>query len=74
MTTGKQPPFTPADALDALPRIAFDPHVVIEEHDFRQAELMQSVLAIARVDHLFESELVRAVVETALGHVPEPED
>lgn len=40
----------------------------------RQAELRQSVLLIAGVNHLTETELVRAVVENALGKLPEMDE
>lgn len=67
------PDFTLSQALDALPRLAFEPASTGGEEEFRRAELLQSVLAIARVDHLSESELVREVTRTALGKVPEIE-
>jgi hypothetical protein len=71
MDHDKARPFTPADSLDSLPRLSFNPQTTSEEHDFRQAELLQSVLAIARVDHVFESKIVREVVKAAIGQVPE---
>jgi hypothetical protein len=74
MATDKDGALTPAQSLDSLARLAFDPEAARDERDFRQAELLQSVLAIARVDHVFESELVRDVVKAALGHVPEVEE
>ena len=68
------PPFTPADALDTLPRLAFEPASRgTGDEEFRRAELLQSVLAIARVDHLSESELVREAAKAALGKLPEIE-
>jgi hypothetical protein len=69
----QDPVFTPAAALDSLPEIEFNPQRGNEEEEFRRAELLQSVLAIARVDHVSESELVREVVQTSLGHVPDIE-
>ena len=68
------PDFSPAQALDALPRLDFEPPSRGGgEEEFRRAELLQSVLAIARVNHLSESELVREVTRTALGKVPKIE-
>lgn len=66
--------FTPAESLDSLPKLVFDPQAAGDDQEFRRAELLQSVLAIARVDHVAESALVREVVKNALGHVPEIED
>lgn len=70
----KEVTFTPSESLDSLPKLVFDPGAADGEQEFRQAELLQSVLAIARVNHVSESELVRGVVKTALGKVPTIEE
>lgn len=67
----KVAPYSPAKALDTLPKLAFDPQTDSDEQELRRAELLQSVRAIARADHASESDLVREVVRTSLGHVPE---
>ncbi len=70
----KEEPITPAESLDNLPRLTFEPEKIDQEPDLRRTELLQSVLAIARVDHIVESQLVREVVNNALGHVPDIKD
>jgi hypothetical protein len=65
---------TPSEALESLPRIEFDPGDVSEDHELGRAELLQSVLSIAQVDHVTESQLVRDVVRNALGKLPEIEE
>ena len=67
----REPATTPLESLDSLPKIEFEPERSEEESDLRRAELMQSVLAIARMDHVNESQLVREAVRNALGRVPE---
>ncbi len=62
---------TPRDSLDSLPKLVFEPDLAEEESDLRRAELLQSVLAIAGMDHVSESKLVRDAVRNALGRVPE---
>ena len=65
---------TPDQCTKMLPEIP----LVVSERDaddtLRQAELRQSVLLIAGINHLKETELVRAVVENALGKLPEMEE
>lgn len=62
---------TPEACTTMLPEIP----LVVSERDaddtLRQAEIRQSVLLIAGVNHLSETQLVRAVVENALGKLPE---
>jgi hypothetical protein len=65
---------TPAESLDSLPKLNFEPEKTHEESEFRRAELLQSALAIAHIDHVAESQLVRKVVKNALGRVPEVGD
>jgi hypothetical protein len=67
----QQAAITPLESLDSLPKIEFEPERSEEESDFRRAELLQSVLAIAQLDHVSESQLVRDAVRNALGRIPE---
>jgi hypothetical protein len=67
----KQAALTPAQALDSLPKLEFDARRSGDEQELQRAELLQSVLAIAQVDHLAESRLVRSVVRNAGIHLPE---
>lgn len=62
---------TPAESLDSLKKLEYKPEQAKEESDLRRAELLQSVLLIAGVDHVSESKLVREAVRNALGRVPE---
>ncbi len=62
---------TPTEALKSLPRIDFEPEKSTENQEFGQAELLQSVLLITRMDHITESEMVRDAVKNALGKIPE---
>jgi hypothetical protein len=62
---------TPAESLSSLPKLVFEPEKTEEESEFRRAELLQSVLTIARIDHIAESQLVREAVKNALGKVPD---
>jgi hypothetical protein len=57
--------------LESLPKLVFEPETSDQEAEFRRAELLQSVLVIAGVNHVKESQLVRKVVQKALGHAPE---
>jgi hypothetical protein len=61
---------TPEESLDSLPKLAFEPRREEQESDLRRAELLQSALLIAGVDHVAESKLVLEVVKNALGQVP----
>lgn len=65
---------TPDQCTAMLPEIP----LAVSERDaddtLRQAELRQSVLLIAGINHLSETELVRAVVENALGKLPEMDE
>jgi hypothetical protein len=76
MSDGKRnvPAITPSEALESLPRIEFNPGDVSEDRELGRAELLQSVLAIAQIDHVAESQLVREVVRNALGKLPEIEE
>lgn len=70
----QQPAITPAESLDSLPQLGFDPAAAGEEPGLRRAELLQSVLMIARMDHVAESQLVRDAIRNALGRVPQVEE
>lgn len=65
---------TPDQCTLMLPEIP----LAVSERDaddtLRQAELRQSVLLIAGINHLSETELVRAAVENALGKLPEMDE
>lgn len=67
----KTEPITPLESLASLPPVEFTPGKEGDEGQLAQAELLQSVLPIARLDHVAESRLVRDVVKNALGRVPE---
>lgn len=62
---------TPEESLESLPKLVFEPEREERESDLRRAELLQSALLIAGIDHVAESKLVRAAVKNALGQVPE---
>jgi hypothetical protein len=62
--------FTPRKSIESLPAVEFSPDSAKEERELAQAELLQSVLRVAGLDHVTESKLVRDVVKTALGRVP----
>jgi hypothetical protein len=70
----KDDPITPVEALDSLPALPFDPEQAADAHALGRAELLQSVLAIARLDHVTESQLVRDAVRHALGSLPKVGD
>ena len=55
----EQAPITPEESLASLPQIKFEPGGPGEESGFRRAELLQSVLLIAGMDHATEAQFVR---------------
>ena len=65
---------TPDQCVAALPDIAFDPGSEENDDGLRRAELQQSLLAIADLNHVNETALVKSVVEHALGRLPEFEE
>jgi hypothetical protein len=71
MAKEREAAITPAESLDGLPKLAYDPERSGEETEFRRAELLQSDLEIARMDQGAESQVVRDAVRAALGKVPE---
>jgi len=62
---------TPLEALETLPAIEFNPEQAVEDRELGRAELLRSVLAIARLDHVAESRIVREAVTNALGRIPD---
>ncbi len=60
--------------MGILPELVFDPEQAQKDQSLKRADLLESVLAIAGLDHVSESELVRRVIHKALGHVPRPGD
>jgi hypothetical protein len=64
-------PITPSECLAQLPEIPLN--IVENDSDdgLRRAELRHSVLAIADLNHVTETALVRAVVKNALGKLPD---
>jgi hypothetical protein len=62
---------TSKDCIKQLPEIPFDVSERSADDILRQAELRQSVLLIAGLNHLSETALVRDVVQNALGQLPE---
>ena len=69
----KEAAITPAEALESLPELEFEPTKVGEEPQLGRIEFLQSVLAIAKMDHVNESAIVRDAVRNALGRVPDVE-
>ena len=67
----KTKPITPSESLASLPPVEFAPGKEGEDRELGQAELLTSVLRIARLDHVSESRMVRDVVKAALSRVPE---
>jgi len=65
---------TPTECLARLPELPLDFSVKDQEDDLRRAELRHSVLAIAGLNHVAETVMVRAVVKNALGKLPEFEE
>lgn len=76
MATSKKRGFsiTPAECLARLCELPLDFSQKDQEDDLRRAELRHSVLAIAGLNHVTETVMVRAVVKNALGKLPEFED
>jgi len=70
MTRPRTPELTPADCLRRLPEPTLEITGSAQGDDLRRIELRRSTLAIAELDHISETALVRAVVTNALGDVP----
>lgn len=64
---------TPDECLAMLPEIPLEVSERAED-DFRQVDLRSSLLAIAELDQVSETSLVRRAVKNALGHLPEIEE
>jgi hypothetical protein len=67
----QQAAITPAQSLETLGKLPYEPERTDEESEIRRAELMQSVLTITRIDQVAESQLVRDAVRNALGRIPD---
>ena len=65
---------TPEQCTMMLPEIPLEVSERDAEDTLRQAEIRQSVLLIAGINHLTETQLVRAVVENALGKLPDMDE
>ncbi|MCP4263685.1 MAG: hypothetical protein GY774_40180 [Planctomycetes bacterium] len=65
---------TPMECLAQLPEIPLDFTTKEGDDGLRRAELRQSVLAIAELNHVSETAIVRAVVKNAIGRLPELEE
>jgi hypothetical protein len=65
---------TPAACLDLLPEPTLGDVDATHNSDLFRVDLRRAVRAIAELDHVSETALVRAVVTAVLGDVPEGED
>lgn len=65
---------TPTECLTQLPELPLDFSSMDGDDGMRRAELRHSVLAIAELNHVSETAMVRAVVKNALGRLPELEE
>lgn len=64
----------PAECLDLLPAPVLEITGEAHDEDLRRIELRRAVLAIAELDHVGESTLVRSVAAAVLGDVPDTDD
>lgn len=62
---------TPEQCIAELPEIPLETVDKESDEGLRRAELRQSLLAIAELNHVSETALVQAVIENALGDLPE---
>jgi hypothetical protein len=62
---------SPADCIAQLPELPLVSRVDSADSTWHQAELRRSLLVIADLNHVAETELVRAVVRNTLGRVPD---
>lgn len=67
-------PLTPAQCLDLLPEPELGDVDVAHGGDLFRVDLRRALRAIAELDHVTESALVRAAVTAVLGEVPEGGD
>jgi hypothetical protein len=65
---------TPADCVARLPEPTLNPAGELPTEDLRRIELRQSILAIAELNHVNETALVRAVVMNVRDEVPTIEE
>jgi hypothetical protein len=63
-------PITPSECLDRLPEPSLESAEEDARDDLRRAELRRSVLAIAELNHVSETAMVRSAVSNALGRLP----
>ena len=61
---------TPDDCLELLTPLTLDNPTEESGDLFRRADLRQSILNIADLNHVTESALVREVIKNALGELP----
>ncbi len=62
---------TPSECLGQLPELSLDTTDEDADDSLRRAELRRSVLAIAKLNHVSETAMVRAAVSNALGRLPD---
>lgn len=67
-------PITPSECLARLQEIPLNIADSDSDDGLRRAELRHSVLAIAELNHVTETAMVRAVVINALGKLPDFEE
>lgn len=65
---------TPSECLDRLPEPSLETSEDESGDELRRAELRRSVLAIAGLNHVSETAMVRNAVSNALGRVPGLDD
>jgi hypothetical protein len=74
MTTTPRRDLTPAECLRKLPDPALDISGEPAGEQLRRVELRRSVLTIAELNHVSETKLVRAVVESTRDEAPDSEE
>ena len=65
---------TPEQCFADLPEIKLDISRKDADDGLRRAELRRSLLAIAEINHVRETEIVQAVVRNTLGKIPDIEE
>lgn len=71
MVKQSAPIVTPEECLDKLPELPLDLSERESDDNLRRAELRSSLLAVADLNQVSETEMVKAVVKNALGKLPE---
>jgi hypothetical protein len=64
---------SPEDCLKQLKQLELDLPAEDEKTGFRSAELRNSVLLIAELDHVSETTIIQKAVKNALGKLPSVE-